>query len=70
MALYAMQAKGLDTGDKPLATAIAFRVVQALRMQEKRGKITGAGKSNGRRIWALPVSSNVILVSGLGRPKT
>lgn len=60
LALYAMQAKGLDTGDGPLASAIAFRVVQALRMQEKRGKITGAGKRNGRRVWALPKESSLV----------
>lgn len=54
LALYAMQAKGLDTRDTVLAKAIAGRVIHALRMQAKRGKITDQGKHKGRIVWALP----------------
>ncbi|NJO31973.1 MAG: hypothetical protein HC869_01395, partial [Rhodospirillales bacterium] len=32
-----MAAKGLDTGDRVLAQAIALRVVQTLRMRARRG---------------------------------
>lgn len=54
LALYAMQAKGLDTGDSALAKAITFRVIQTLRMQAKRGKVLDQGKRGGRIVWALP----------------
>ncbi|WP_339831189.1 hypothetical protein [uncultured Parvibaculum sp.] len=46
-----MTAKGLDTGDKVLSRSLCLRIVQALRMQEKRGKIAGAGKRKGVRVW-------------------
>jgi hypothetical protein len=56
LALYAMTAKGLDTGDAALAKAVAGRVIHALRMQHKRGKIADGGKRNGVRVWALPAA--------------
>ena len=56
LALFAMQAKGLDTGDTVLVKAIAGRVIHALRMQHKRGKIANGGKRNGLRLWALPLT--------------
>ena len=58
LALYAMQAKGLDTGDAVLAKAITGRVIHALRMQHKRGKIADGGKRNGVRVWALPANTS------------
>lgn len=54
LALYAMQAKGLDTGDTVLAKAITGRVIHALRMQHKRGKVMDGGRRAGLRLWALP----------------
>jgi hypothetical protein len=54
IARFAMEAKGLDTGDKALAKAVGYRLIQALRMQHKRGKIADAGKRGGVRIWAVP----------------
>ena len=53
LALHVMQTNGLDCGDKVLAKAIALRLVNALRMQWKRGKVETAGKENGVRIWRL-----------------
>ncbi len=58
LAAFAMQAKGLDAGDKALAKAIAYRVVMALRMQHKRGKIADGGKRKGVRLWALPQTAS------------
>ncbi len=49
-----MEAKGLDTGDKALAKAVTYRVIQTLRMQAKRGRIADNGKRKGRIIGALP----------------
>jgi hypothetical protein len=57
LALHVMQTNGLDCGDRVLAKAIALRLVNALRMQWKRGKVVTAGKENGVRIWTLPAST-------------
>ena len=48
-----MAVKGFDTTDNVLAKAAAYRLVQALRMQHKRGTIGDAGRRNGVRVWAL-----------------
>jgi hypothetical protein len=53
LALHVMKAKGLDTGDKVLAHAMALRLIHALRQQWRRGLLTGEGKAKGARVWAL-----------------
>src|SRR5271156_1091263 len=53
LALHVMAAKGLDTGDKVLAHAMAQRMIHALRQQERRGSLTSEGKVKGARVWAL-----------------
>ena len=53
LALHVMAAKGLDTGDKVLAHAMATRLIHALRQQWRRGLISGDGKIKGARVWAL-----------------
>jgi hypothetical protein len=51
---HILAAKGLDGGDRVLAKSVAERLIHALRMQAKRGKIGEAGKQKGVRVWALP----------------
>ena len=53
LALRVMASKGLDTGDKVLAHAMATRLIHALRQQWRRGLISGDGKVKGARMWAL-----------------
>lgn len=53
LALYVVAAKGLDAGDNPLVQAIGYRVIQTMRMQQKRGKLADRGKRAGRIVWAL-----------------
>lgn len=53
LALCVMAAKGLDTGDKVLAHAMAARMIHALRMQAKRGKLAIAGKDKGAIVWTI-----------------
>jgi len=53
LALHVMAAKGLDTGDKVLAHAMAQRMIHALRQQWRRGGLSEAGKERGVRVWAL-----------------
>ena len=54
LAIRAMKASGLDTGDKVLAKAVTMRIVYAMRAQHKRGKIGDAGKKMGARVWKIP----------------
>jgi hypothetical protein len=51
LALIVMAAKGLDTGDKVLARAMATRMIHALRQQWRRGHLNGQGKVKGARVW-------------------
>lgn len=39
LAVYVIREKGLDEGDAVLGQSIAYRIVQALRLQWKRGKV-------------------------------
>jgi hypothetical protein len=50
LALHVMKAKGLDSGDKVLAHAMASRMIHALRQQWRRGLIQGEGKVKGARV--------------------
>jgi hypothetical protein len=61
--LRVMAAKGLDTGDKVLAKAVAGRLIHALRQQCRRGLIDGTEKHSGTRVWALPTTENWIIDS-------
>lgn len=48
-----IDAKGFDAGNHVLRKAIAFRLVHALRLAFKAGKIGDAGKRKGVRVWSL-----------------
>lgn len=54
LALAVIRAKGMDEGDAVLRKAINYRIVQAMRMQEKRRMVCGAGKRKGVRVWTNP----------------
>lgn len=51
LALRVVQARALDEGDTVLRQAITFRIVQALRLQVKRGKLERLGKRRGVIVW-------------------
>jgi hypothetical protein len=53
LALHVMASKGLDTGDKVLAHAMAQRMIHALRQQWRRGQLQDGGKISGARVWAI-----------------
>lgn len=55
LAVYVVREKGMDETDTVLRQSIAFRIVQALRLQWKRGKIDSPEKIKGVRVWALSV---------------
>ncbi len=54
LALRVIKSKGLDAKDTVLRRSIAFRIVQALRLQRRRGKVKGSEKRKGVRVWRLP----------------
>ncbi len=45
--------KGFPNPDRHLRTSIAYRIVQALRMQERRGGVRRVGKRGNAIIWQL-----------------
>lgn len=51
LALAAIRAKGFDEADRHLRSAVAYRIVQALRVQEKRGKMARAGRRGSAIVW-------------------
>lgn len=53
LARRVMASKGFDPEDAILAKTVAYKVVQALRMQHLRGSIGDAGKRKGVRVWKL-----------------
>lgn len=52
LALRVVRAKGLDETDKVMRQTVAFRIVQALGIAAKRGRVVAAGKRRGVRLWA------------------
>jgi hypothetical protein len=51
LALCVLRAKRLDTKDAVLRQSIAFRIVQAMRLQAKRGIVDALEKRKGVRVW-------------------
>jgi hypothetical protein len=49
-----LDAKGLDASDKVLAKAISYRLIHALRIQARSGKLIGEGREKAARVWRLP----------------
>jgi len=54
LAEWIIEAKGFPAPDRHLRSAVAYRIVQALRMQEKRrGNIVRNGRSGNAIVWRL-----------------
>lgn len=54
LAQAVIDAKGFPGADRHLRTSIAYKIVQALRMQEKRGVgVERTGKKAGAIVWRL-----------------
>ena len=47
------EAKAMDASDSVLCKALAYRIVQALTLQWKRGKLGSEGIRKGVRVWTL-----------------
>lgn len=54
LALAVIRSKGMDEGDAVLRKSVNYRIVQAMRMQEKRGRIATLGKRKGVCLWSAP----------------
>jgi hypothetical protein len=53
LAARVLRKKRLDTKDAVLRKSIAFRIVQAMRLQAKRHKVLQLPKRKGVRVWGL-----------------
>lgn len=49
-----LKAKGLDPNDRVLGKAIGHRLIHALRLHRRTGKLVGMGRSKAAIIWRLP----------------
>jgi hypothetical protein len=49
-----LEAKGLNAGDKVLAKAVSYKLIHALRIQARTGKLVGMGREKAARVWRLP----------------
>jgi hypothetical protein len=54
LGLRVVRAKGLDETDGVLRNTVVYRVVQALSIQRKRGRVESLGKSKRAVVWILP----------------
>jgi hypothetical protein len=50
-ALAVLRANGMDTQGAVFRKAIAYSVVNVMRQQFRRGKVSDAGKRRGGRVW-------------------
>lgn len=54
LAYRVLRAKGFDENDGQLRISVAFRIVQAMRLQAKRGGVSRHSKRKGVMVWCLP----------------
>ena len=59
LALYVMKAKGLNQGDKVLAKSIGSRLIHALRLLRKQGRLVVKGRLKAAMIWELPPTKSL-----------
>jgi hypothetical protein len=60
LALYIMKAKGLDQGDKVLAKSIGGRLIHALGMLRKQGRLMAKGRVKAAMLWELPPQKTLV----------
>jgi hypothetical protein len=60
LATHVMKAKGLDAGDRVLAKAITYRLIQSLSMQKGRKRVDMIDKRKGVCVWRLPAEKPLI----------
>lgn len=60
LALFVMQAKGLDQGDKVLAKSIGSRLIHALRLLRKQKRLVTKGRVKAAMIWELPPEKTLV----------
>jgi hypothetical protein len=53
LALAVLRAKGLDAGDSVLRKAVAYSIINVMRQQFKRGRISDAGMRKNVRLWRI-----------------
>lgn len=54
LALYIIKAKGLNPNDKVLAKSIGSRIIHALGMLRRQGRLLAKGRDKAAMIWELP----------------
>ena len=60
LAEYVIAAKGLDASDKHFRYSVALRVVNAMRMAEKRGQVQRVGMSGNAIVWGVSDAKRIV----------
>ena len=60
LALHVMKAKGLDQRDKVLAKSIGGRLIHALGMLRRQGRLLARGRLKAAMIWELPPEKTLV----------
>jgi hypothetical protein len=53
LALAVLRAKEMDEGDAVLRKALAWSIINIMRVEHRRGKVTDVGKRKGVRVWGI-----------------
>lgn len=60
LALHVMKAKGLNQADKVLAKSIGNRLIHALRLLRKQGRLLATGRIKAAMVWELPPQKTLV----------
>ncbi len=53
LALAVLRAKEMDEGDAVLRKALAWSIINVMRVEHRRGKVADAGRRRGVRVWQI-----------------
>jgi hypothetical protein len=53
LALAVLRAKEMDEGDAVLRKALAWSIINVMRVEHRRGKVADAGRRRGVRVWSM-----------------
>jgi hypothetical protein len=60
LVIHILAAEGMNTGDRVMTKAVAFKLIHSLRQQCRRGKLQDGGKRKRVRVWGLPEQTGVL----------
>jgi hypothetical protein len=62
LALAVLRAKGMDEGDAVLRKAVAYSIINVMRQQFRRGRVSDYGTRGGVRVWTTEDRQNFSVI--------